>query len=117
MKEPVKVGAILDSISTRKDKSLKIVFESQEMGSEQASNLFAMRDCAGWLLFAPYEMEQIVVPTETPPEFKNDKTCSQRLRAVLFVLWEQCGKVGLFDDFYKAKMEKFISMVKEKLEV
>jgi hypothetical protein len=45
MSEPiVQIGAILDSISTRKDKSIKVVFETNEVSAQEAQILFSMRD-------------------------------------------------------------------------
>lgn len=115
-KEPLKIGAILDSVSTRKDRSFKIVFESQEIGSEQASNMFGMMDSCGWLIFAPYERSEVVIPNDPPPEFKAQKSYSQRLREVLYVLWKQKGKVGDSESFYREHMERFIQNIKDRLE-
>lgn len=44
------------------------------------------------------------------------KSKSQRLRAVLFVLWKQEGEQGEFKEFYADRMEKLITMIKDKLE-
>lgn len=44
------------------------------------------------------------------------KTKSQRLRAVLFILWKQQGEQGDFKEFYATHMEKLIQFVKDKLE-
>lgn len=46
----------------------------------------------------------------------SDKTPSQRLRAVLYVLWERKGSNGEFEVFYVASMEKFINRIKQELE-
>ena len=45
----------------------------------------------------------------------NVKSPSQRLRAVLFLLWEQQGSWGDFDTWYKAKIEEIIEHFKGKL--
>lgn len=42
------------------------------------------------------------------------KTKSQRMRNVLYVMWEQSGE-GEFKDFYSLKMEEIISHFKKKL--
>ncbi len=112
----VKVGSILDNISTRKDGSIKMVFETQEVTSEQGVNLFSMRNKFGWLLFIPEEVEEIEVPKPPTKEFKEDKSPSQRLRSVLYVWWQQLGLNISFDDFYKQKVERFIEQIKERLE-
>ena len=45
----------------------------------------------------------------------TSKTPSKRLRNVLFRLWEQKPE-GEFKDFYKSRMERLISLIKEKLD-
>lgn len=115
MSEQVQIGAILDSISTRKDKSIKIVFETNEVSAQEAQIIFSMRDSFGWLSFSPSK-EAIEVPEEPPPEFTNQKSYSQRLRACLYRLWEQKGTPGDSESFYREHMEKVINWVKDRLE-
>lgn len=115
MSEPVKAPALLDKITTLKDGSVKLVFETQELSAQMAANLLEQRNQQGWLIFAPSN-STVTVPDEPPPEFKADKTPSQRLRAVLFVLWKQEGSKADFDAFYRGKMERMIDWVKDKLE-
>lgn len=47
---------------------------------------------------------------------RGEKTPSQRIRAVLFLLWKQEGEQGTFDAFYNAKCEKIIEHLKSKLD-
>lgn len=68
-------------------------------------------------------LKMLVVPIDEPnaPQVKvdkelNQKTSGQRLRGVLYVLWEQGNKDTEFEVFYKTQMEKFINLVKDKLE-
>lgn len=46
----------------------------------------------------------------------DTKTPSQRLRAVLFILWRQADGTGDFEDFYRRRIEDIINSVKRKLE-
>ena len=111
----VQVQAILDSISTRKDGSIKLVFETQEVNPQEGYSLFELRDRFGWLAFAP-ERAELKIPDEPAFAARIEKSSSQRLRSVIFVWWKQLGSQGDFEDFYKKQMERFISMVKEKLD-
>lgn len=43
------------------------------------------------------------------------KTQSQKMRAVIFILWEQKGSKGNFEDFYFRYTELIINKIKEKL--
>lgn len=111
----VQVQAILDSISTRKDGSIKLVFETQEVSSKEGFNLFEMRDRFGWLAFAPQKSE-LKIPEEPAVNPRIEKSPSQRLRNVIFVLWKQLGASGDFEDYYRKQMERMIEQVKERLD-
>lgn len=114
-------GGIIESISTRKDRSLKIVIGTQEVGQETAGKLFGMQEKFIKYLFSengiiPEAKELIVdVPLVAPTSEK--KSHSKRLRDVLYVLWTQ--QPNGFEDaqkHYEAMMEKIISHYKERLE-
>jgi|TARA_R100001530_G_scaffold2201_2_gene3667 hypothetical protein len=107
----------IEKIETRQDKTIKLTVGTQEITPDQASQLFELRQKSGYFLFAEraFDKSQIDIPDFVPTE-KNDKTPSQRLRSVLYIMWEQRGKVGTFDDFYKQQVERFIDAVKDKLE-
>lgn len=117
MKNRVQVYGSLSKISTRVDRTLKLEFSTQELKPEEAGVLHGLAHNEGWVLFSPTEIkpEEIEIP-DFEPEFKRDKTPSQRLRGVIYVLWEQKGKPGDYDTFYKQKMESLIDFVKTKLE-
>lgn len=113
----MKVSATLDSVRTLKDRSFKLVFETLELGADDGAVLLSMRQQAGWLLFAPLDVDvESHIPPEPPREFKADKTPSQRMRACLFRLWEQNKRDMTFNEFYDHQMEKYIAAIKERLE-
>jgi hypothetical protein len=108
--------ASLNPLSRRKDKSVKMSFETRELTSEETMSLLALEGSEGWLCFAPNEAE-IEIPTGNVE--LGEKSPSERLRSVLFVWFKQetdAGRyVGLFDNFRKEKMESIINGVKSKL--
>lgn len=114
--EPVKVSACLEKATTMKDGSVRLTFDTQELTPERCASIFSLKNQMGWLIFCASSTEEIELPTEMPMEFKDQKTPSQRLRAVLFVEWSQLGKIGDFDSYYKRKMESFIQGVKDGLD-
>lgn len=116
-KDIFQIPADVDKITTTAIKTIKITFETQKMSAEASALIWSLREKHGWLFFAetPINIEDLKVPEKTP-EFKDDKTPSQRLRAVLFVYWKQLKGEQDFDSFYKFQMEKLIEQVKEKLE-
>jgi|ERR1035437_100891 hypothetical protein len=108
--------AILNPLSRRKDKSVKLSFESREMSAEETMTLLALEGSEGYLCFSPNETE-IEIPTGNIEV--GSKTAGQRMRAVIFILYKQevaNGKyVGLFDNFYNERMEKLIQLLKDKI--
>lgn len=112
---PLQIEAILDSIATRKDKSVKIVFETNEVNAEECSRLFSMRDEFGWLSFSKHKRNKIELPKIGVSKELEGKTPSQRLRSVLFVYWQQLGSSGDFQSFYELQVNRLIEKVKEKL--
>ncbi len=110
-----------NGISTKADGTIDVVFNTQEMGAAETAALFSMRAKFGQLAFISQEialtdtqLDELDIP-ESSPEFKGDKSPSQRLRAVLYVLWEQDGKRGEFETFYRVRMERIIETIKDKL--
>jgi len=113
------IPAILDSYRSLKDRGLKITFETGEISPEQIANIQYSFNKAGFLAFAPdpfatHELEEL---DKLKVEFSDTgKPPSQRLRAVLYRLWEQAPEgYKVFNDFYIAKMETLIEHFKDKL--
>jgi hypothetical protein len=116
----VLIPVVIDGLTRRKDGSVGIKLETQEISSQKAGELFSL---AGKHAFAylsavqPDENEKKVIDS-LDPEIKG-KTPSKRLHDVLFVYWNQnkgsATVPEVFDYFYKQKMESFIEMVKSEL--
>ena len=96
----------------------KLAIITRELQEDEMALLFKLRNKEGYFLFKMSEIleKEIDVP-EVAPEFKGEKTQSQRLRNVIYVLWENNRKDGqTSDSFYHEYMNKVIDMVKEKLD-
>lgn len=98
------------------DGSVKLIFETRELSGVDIAVLADYRQKEGWLLFSPNELESADIPDEKADSMTNQKTQAQRIRAVIFRLWEQNGKKGDFESYYKAATERMIDQLKEKLE-
>jgi hypothetical protein len=110
----VALPAVLNKVETRADRSLKLVFETRELG-EDAAVLFGMAHTEGWLLYSPNEIKEADIPDEQADAMTGQKTQAQRLRGVIYRLWELNGKKGAFDNYYTGVMEQLIDQLKEKL--
>ena len=111
------VPATISKIMTMGDRSLRLQVDvDRELNATENGLVFSLYNKSGWFVFKESEIkdEDIEVP-EYVKEFKTDKSPSQRLRAVIYLAWEK-EKVGMFDDYYKRKMEQIIEHFKGKLE-
>jgi hypothetical protein len=113
----ITLPAVLNPISRRKDKSVKLSLETRELSPEETLTLMAMEGAEMWLALAP-NAEQIEIPEE-PAELEG-KTISQRIKAALYVLYKQETEkdayVGVFNNFYQEHGEKIIEYIKRKLD-
>jgi hypothetical protein len=113
--------AQLDGYSNRKDKTVAIRFITQEQTSQQVAHIHGMIDTFGYLYFkaeteiAAAEREEIdALQTDL---VDNPKTQSQRLRGVLYRLWQQDPQgFTEFPGFYRFHTDKIIQHFKDKLE-
>lgn len=110
----IKLPATLMGATRRMDKSIALRFETQELSTEAFADIDTLHQVYGWLVFKESEIQDEDIPTETPTD--ETKTPSQRLRAVLFVWWQQSRSELPFDVFYRNKMEVLIETVKKKLD-
>ena len=110
----VQLPATFSKITSRADRSYKIEFETRELG-EDAATLMKLLQSEGWLLFSPNELQEADVPDEKADSMTGQRTKSQRLRGVIFKIWDSRGSNGSFETFYQNYMETIISQLKEKI--
>jgi len=113
----VTLPVILSKVSSRKDRSYSLTFETRELSGASAVTLMDNLLSEGFLLYSPNDdISDTDVPKEKADSALGNKTVSQRIRATLYVLWEQRGKPGNFESFYNTMGERIIEQLKEKLE-
>lgn len=111
----VQLPATFSKITSRVDRSYKLEFETRELG-EDVATLMTLLQNEGWLLFSPNELQETDVPDEKADSMTGQKTKSQRLRGVIFKIWESKGSNGSFETYYQNYMEVLIGQLKEKIE-
>lgn len=113
------VAAIIESVQTRRDNTIKIVLGCQELSPSKGSELLGMMNKLTAVYLSPKETisnAELKQVDQAEVEL-NGKTPSQRLRNVLYITWTQAPEgYKDFDGFYKAKMEVIIEHYKSKLE-
>ncbi len=111
------LAGVIENISTRADGSIKFTIGSQEMESSTAGRLLDMRGKYIKVLLSDSEITELeanVVDAEKVVGTRK-KTQSARLRAVLYIAWEQSGLQISFEDYYRTETERVIETVKSKL--
>lgn len=113
---------IIDGFNRRKDGTYSIKLETQELNPGQVAGVAQL---AGKIAYVYVSEKQVLnvsdkrIIDNLDPELKG-KTPGQRLRAVLFVWWQQNKSSDPtlpqdFERFYEAKMGQFIEGVKQEL--
>jgi hypothetical protein len=115
------IPAGLESYRTsRGDNTLRLTFGTQELSPETMANIHYSLNKVGFLVFAPdpfatHELEEI---DNLKVDFEDtSKSQSQRIRAVLYLLWKQKPEgYKAFPDYYNAKTDLYIEHLKSKIE-
>lgn len=108
----------VENITTRKDKTVKLTLGSQELSPAVAGQIFHLLNTLSVAYISPKTISQNEIDQvdALDPEFEG-KTQSQRIRNVLYKLFEQDNEgFKTFDDYYRNKTEKYIDHLKSKIE-
>jgi hypothetical protein len=114
------IAAIQESYRSLKDGTLKIIFETQVPTPEQVTKIALSNQKFGYLAFSDSENEgelQKIMEQIPKTDLDFGKTKGQRLRGVLYKLWEQNNRsYEVFDDFYNYMMERAIEHYKKAIQ-
>jgi hypothetical protein len=107
----------IESIKTRRDKTISILLCTQELSPARAGELFNLMNkvAACYIKEKHIDQSEVDAVDKLDPEFKG-KTQSQRMRNLLYLNYEQ-NKEGFkeFNSYYHAKMEGYIEALKTNL--
>lgn len=118
MNSGILLSAIIENVTTRRDNTIKITIGCQEISQGKAGELFGLHGKLAAIYVSPKnsipqsDLDQIdAVDVDMP-----GKTQSQRLRSVLFILWEQQNE-GFkdFQGYYRSKTEAIIQELKNNI--
>jgi hypothetical protein len=110
----------IENITTRRDRTWKLTIGTQELTPEQAVELVKLNQEFAYICLKRDQFKsrdlEIIAGMQSELEF-SDKPPGQRLRAVLYRLWEQ-DRQGYkdFELYYRFNMEKVIDHFKSKLQ-
>lgn len=112
------IPTLVENISTRKDRSVKIVLGTQELSPAKAGELFDLMNKLAVTYICPKDISKSEI--EQVDKMDADlpgKTQSQRIRNILYKLWEQDNEGHKdFSAYYTTKTEKIIQHLKNKIE-
>lgn len=112
----LRVPGTISKITTMADGGLRLSVDTQEIVSQDKAELMAEYNKLGHFVFSSSEQIKLEDIPTTPLE-DNQKTPSQRLRAVMFVYWRKSVEgYGSFDEFYARQIEKYIELIKKKID-
>jgi len=114
--KPFQVPGAITKIQTLA-RGLRIIIDTQELlTARDMKTLFDLYNKLGWLSFNVHQIEAEQIVDLPPIKTDATKTPSQRLRGVIFRLWEQDNNGHeSFENFYNWYMEKLIEKLKERL--
>ena len=110
---------IFDSYRTRKDGSVMLCFETGELRADEVAVLHTLRNSVGIVGFSRRESMSAkeIKEIESIDAEIDSKSKSERLRNVLFVLFQQQPEGYTdFKQFYADRMEKLIQQIRTRLE-
>lgn len=119
MTDTILIPAIYEGSRDLKDKTKKLVFQTNEITPKQASELqiCVQQFCYLAIKQEPFMKEHLEVINNLKSDYEDTgKTPAQRLRAVIYKLWEQNSEgYKDFNLYYAYRMEGIITFLKSKI--
>ena len=120
MKKTVIFEGGVNKVSTLSDGTLSINIHTQELPDETMMRVFSLRKCPGMVFISSDDISKAeqkeIEKFTTDFEVGKTKTASQRLRAVLYRVWEQGEQIYDFPIWYESQMDRIINKYKSTLE-
>lgn len=112
------IPAQIEGITSRKDRTVRINIGTQELSPDKAANLFSLNQklCYVAIKAEDFQPEEIDVIKSAKASIESAKTPSQRLRAILYVNFQNNPEgYHEFQSYYLAKMDQVCNHFKNKL--
>ena len=109
----------IESIATRKDRTLSIRIGTQEQPPEKVGQLMSLNQKFSFLAIKEDAItnKELEAMDEVRTEYSHAKTHSQRLKSVLYLNWGQKNEgFNTFQSYYEHHMERMIEHFKGKID-
>ena len=111
--------AQIEGLTSRKDKTIKVTFGTQELSPADAAQIFQLnqRFCYIGIKEELFQQEDIDTIDSIKTDLETNKTPSQRLRGILYINYQQDNEgYKDFMTYYLGKMDKLCEHFKSKLD-
>jgi hypothetical protein len=120
-KDRIVIPALFCSYNPLKDKSINLRFNTGELSDNMLVLINRLMNTNGVLIYRNAdkvnEDDLQTIDKLNLDLYDAPKSCSQRLKSVLFLAWKKDNKGhATADDYYKAEMEKVIVHFKKRLD-
>jgi hypothetical protein len=113
-KTAIKFNGIISSISSKIDGSLGLRLSTPELNTKEKIAILELQGINTEVYLKPLEDE--IIDAIVVDKDLEQKTASQRLRSILYLLWKRKGEKEDFAIYYKNKMEYIIERIKQRLD-
>jgi hypothetical protein len=111
----LRVPSTISKVGTMSDGGIRLQVDTQELTPEDKAEMMNLHNKLGYFVFSENVIQEQDIPNE-PIEFMNQKSLSERLRNLLWVLHEKRGgKPEDFEVFRHKYMEAVMAKIKEKI--
>ena len=115
----ITIPAQIESVATRKDKTLKLTIGTSELSPNQTAELITMNQQFCYIAIKPehFAQKELDAIEDLKTDFDNQKSQAQRLRSVLFLNWKSKDEgYTEFLSYYLHKMERIIEHYKNQID-
>lgn len=112
------IPAMVERLATLKDGSVNVTISTQELSPAKAAELFELRGKLATVYISPADIsrQEMTVIDSVEPDLQR-KTPSQRMRAVMYIIWKQTPEgYKDFPAYYEAKMNIYIEGLKQNIQ-
>lgn len=111
--------AQIEGLTSRKDKTIKVTFGTQELSPVDAAQVFTLnqRFCYIAIKEETFQQDELDSLDSIKTDLESNKTPSQRLRGILYINYQQDNEgYKDFTTYYISKMDKLCEHFKSKLD-
>src|SRR3990167_11061367 len=107
---------VIEKVTTLSDHSLKISVATQEIISpEENAKIFNLYNKLMWFAVSEAPVDPTSIELPDIKLERGEKSPSERMRGVLYILWEQSKNTLTFEQFYREQMSRITDKLKEKI--